>query len=228
MAKEKPVGRVVLKDVRGSFLHLFVPQAFNGDDADSDKRSFGANFLIDPTSVSGKANLAKMKKAKEAVMEKKWGNNQPKLKADKICTRDGNDEARDEYQGMYFVSCSRPEFDKNGAFDPPTVIDNRKDSDDKWIRLEARDGRPYSGCFVNAIVTLWAQDNKYGKRVNATLESVQYLRKGEAFSQATPVDVDEEFSDDDVENADVDEIEDPDADGEDNSSSTDDGDDDLV
>ena len=52
--------------------------------------------------------------------------------------------------------------------------------------LTETDGRPYSGCYVVAIVELWAQDNSWGKRVNATLKGVQFFADGEAFSGGTP------------------------------------------
>jgi hypothetical protein len=39
------------------------------------------------------------------------------------------------------------------------------------------------------------QDNKHGKRANAMLKSVQFLRDGESFG-AAPVNPDDEFDDD--------------------------------
>ena len=50
------------------------------------------------------------------------------------------------------------------------------------VPLTAADGRPYAGCYVIANVELWAQDNNYGKRINASLRGVQFLRDGDAFS----------------------------------------------
>jgi hypothetical protein len=34
---------------------------------------------------------------------------------------------------------------------------------------------------VNAIVTLWPQNNQYGKRINALLDGVQFNRDGDPF-----------------------------------------------
>jgi hypothetical protein len=50
---------------------------------------------------------------------------------------------------------------------------------------------------VNAVIRIWFQDNEHGQRINASLEAVQFLRKGEAFG-ATQIDVDDAFDDDDV------------------------------
>ena len=41
---------------------------------------------------------------------------------------------------------------------------------------------PYSGCYANATVIIWAQDNKFGKRINAQLTGVQFLRHSERLS----------------------------------------------
>ncbi|MNP47458.1 hypothetical protein D3C76_1415120 [compost metagenome] len=49
-------------------------------------------------------------------------------------------------------------------------------------QLTAQEGKPYSGCYVNVIVDIWAQDNSYGKRINAQLQGIQFVRDGEAFS----------------------------------------------
>ncbi|MNP74169.1 hypothetical protein D3C76_1710040 [compost metagenome] len=32
------------------------------------------------------------------------------------------------------------------------------------------------------IVDIWAQDNSYGKRINAQLQGIQFVKDGEAFS----------------------------------------------
>jgi hypothetical protein len=48
--------------------------------------------------------------------------------------------------------------------------------------LTEADGVVYSGCYVNGIIDLWAQNNNYGKRINATLLGVQFAGDGEAFS----------------------------------------------
>lgn len=40
---------------------------------------------------------------------------------------------------------------------------------------------PYSGCYGIGSITMWWQDNKYGKRIGVNLRGVQYDKKGEAF-----------------------------------------------
>lgn len=224
---EAKVGTVTLQNVRLSYAHIFKP----GKDMKDDKGNvipgkFGAVLMIDPDTDIGKKNLAKLKKAKEDVMSEQWGSKPPKLPADRLCTKkykvpedeDGEpnmDAAKEEYMGMYLVSARNK--------DRPQIVDNRKGADKKWIRLEEADGRPYSGCYANVIVRLWAQDNTYGQRVNAALELVQFYKHGEAFSEAAPIDAEEMLDDELVEGGDIDELDDYGS-----SDSSDDEDGDLV
>jgi hypothetical protein len=67
----------------------------------------------------------------------------------------------------------------------PTVIDRDRSP------LSAKSGRPYAGCFVNASIELWAQDNNYGQRVNAQLRGIQFYADGDSFSAGRPADADE-------------------------------------
>lgn len=126
-----------------------------------------------------------MRRAKFGDDEKKW----PKLRPDKVCMRDGDLENYDGYEGMLYVSTN--------ADRKPQIISNRKDRETgKWREPQAGDrDAPYSGCFVNALIRVWYQDNEHGQRLNASLEVVQYLRDGDAFG-AAPVDPNEKFTDD--------------------------------
>lgn len=62
---------------------------------------------------------------------------------------------------------------------------------------------PYSGCYVVGSITLWWQDNKYGKRVGVNLRGVQYDKKGEAFThgEINPEDEFTPLAGDDAEDA---------------------------
>ena len=67
MAKKKDPARVLLRNVRLSFAHLFRPQAFG--DGEGEPR-YNCNFLIDPTTKDGKANLRAVKDAIEYVKKR--------------------------------------------------------------------------------------------------------------------------------------------------------------
>jgi hypothetical protein len=166
--------QVTLENVRLSYPQLFKAKAF-GEDQEGEPK-FSASFLIDPTTKLGKKNIARMEDAIEEAKERKWPVKMPKLGAEKICLRDGDTKDDDGYEGMMFVTSSKTKR--------PTVMDRDKSP------LVADDGRPYAGCFVDAIIKVWPQDNKWGKRVNASLELVRFRADGDAFG-AAPVDPDD-------------------------------------
>lgn len=192
---DEVIGEVILKDVRLSFFNGFKPSKERKDAKTGEiiQGNYNANFLMEKGTPGTKANQAKIKKAGHDAKVKKWGANEekwPKLKPEKLCLRDGDLEDYDGYEGHLYLSANSPLNRK------PQIITNRKGKDGKWI--EATEGganSPYSGCYVNALVRLWAQDNEHGKRLNASLEVVQFLRDGEAFG-AAPVDPNEKFGDD--------------------------------
>lgn len=186
------VGEVILTDVRLSFFNGFQPAKDRTSKAgELIKGKYGANFLLEKGTDGTKKNIAKIRKAGNDAKQKRWGDekNWPKLKPEKVCLRDGDLEDYDGYEGCFYLSTNN---DKK-----PQIITNRKDKDGKWIEAEeGHKNAPYSGCYVNALVRIWAQDNEHGKRLNASVEVVQFLRDGEAFSGAAPVDPNEKFTDD--------------------------------
>lgn len=183
MAGEKQDGgEVRLKNVRLSFAHLFKPQEGKVDDETGVKGEpkYNCAFLMSKTDADGRTNAAKIKAAADQVKKAKWGNNIPKLKPEKVCLRDGDLESYDGYEGMLYCSSSNTR--------QPVLVDRDRSP------LDENSGKLYSGCYVNAIIRLWAQDNKHGKRLNASLEAVQFLRHGEAFG-AKPIDAMTAFED---------------------------------
>jgi hypothetical protein len=158
--------RVILKNVRLSFPDIWEPATFQGEG----KAAFGASFLIPK---DNKPLLKEINAAIDAVAKDKWAAKADAiLKAmraqDKSCLHDGDNKDYDGYQDSFYLSA------RNEA--RPTIIDRDK------APLTKTDGRPYSGCFVNAIIDLWAQDNQFGKRVNASLAGIQFYKDGDAFS----------------------------------------------
>ncbi|QJI52225.1 DNA binding protein [Cronobacter phage JC01] len=53
----------------------------------------------------------------------------------------------------------------------------------------------YGGCIVSALINPWVQNNSYGKRINANLKAVRFVRDGEPFGEGR-VDDDEAWDDD--------------------------------
>lgn len=169
------VNVIKLRNVRLAFPQLFTPKAVKAGDTPS----FSALFLIEPTDPQ----VAEIKKAMAAAAKTKWGEKAAEViksltAGDRLCLHNG--DAKSDYQGfpgMLFVS-SRTKT-------KPLVLDA-----DKSI-LDERAGRPYSGCYVVASLDIFAQDNEFGKRINAGLRGVQFLRDGDAFAGGAPASLDE-------------------------------------
>ena len=49
----------------------------------------------------------------------------------------------------------------------------------------------YGGCFATVLIRPWPQDNQYGIRANSELLAVQWQAKGEAFGNAHRLDEDD-------------------------------------
>lgn len=183
--KKKDPARVQLKNVRLSFADIYKAKRYGGSDGESQSEpKFSANALLDPDTREGKANIAKMEDAIDYVIDThKWsGGKTPKFPEAKLPLRDGSNMDYDGYDGMMFVSATNAK--------KPRILDS-----DKVDVQEGDDEAPYSGCFVDMIVRVWAQDNKFGKRINASLEGIRFRDDGDAFG-AAPLDPDE-FDDDD-------------------------------
>lgn len=179
MSNPVPTGRIQLKDVRLSFPNLFEPKVV-GDDPKAKPR-YSAMLILGQDHPQLKECFAKMK----AVAKEKWGAKGDTMytaleKADKLAVHDGDTKAQyDGLAGNMYISAASQESAR------PLVIDANKSP------LTERDGKPYAGCYVNASIEFWAQDNGFGKRINATLRGVQFLRDGDAFAAGRPADSDE-------------------------------------
>lgn len=167
-------GKVKLTNVRLSFPQLFRAKAFK----EGQEPSFNAAFILEKEGDA--EQILEIRKVMTAVAKEKWGANIPK--GLKLCLRDGAEPGKEDVDGygatVQFVSASSRKR-------IPVV-------DRDLTPLTEDDGKPYAGCYVNVSLRLWAQDNEFGKRVNAQLQAVQFALDGEAFGEA-PVKVEEEF-----------------------------------
>ena len=146
-----------------------------------------ATFILDPNNEEHVEVIQTIKRTAKSVYEEQWPKG-AKLKSRcyKLNTApDENDEdaedVNDEYLNMFTVSASedeRPEV-RNLAGKPVSEDDA---------------GKPYSGCYVNAWITFWTQDNEWGRRINANLLAVQFHHDGDKFSSrpdASDIDFDD-------------------------------------
>ena len=168
--------RILLQNVRLAFPNIWQPRASQ----DGGKAKYGASLILPHDHPAVKAIRALLPK----VAKEKWGDKADVIlkgleKQDRICLHDGDVKAQyDGFAGNLFVSAN-----SDGR---PSVLDRDK------TPLAATDGKPYSGCYVNASIELWAQDHqKHGKRINAQLRGVQFFKDGDAFAAGSPASEDE-------------------------------------
>ena len=174
--------KVQLLAVRLAFADIFEPVKI-GDDPSSKPR-FGCILILPPAlkamHVKDDKSVVQFPMAEvvRQVAAEKW-----KAKAEGVLTvlrqkdrvayvagpkANKTGDIYDGFEGMHHVRTS------NEA--RPILLDRNKSP------LTQADGRPYAGCYVNASIDLWAQDNKWGQRINATLLGLQFVRDGDAFS----------------------------------------------
>lgn len=164
--------RITLQNVRLSFPHLFTPK----QGPDGGKAKYSAAFIFDK-----KKDAAKIKEVQAAIAKIKAESPLAKvnLAADKICLKDGATKPEYYTPEVMFLNASNDR--------QPKVVDKNPSK-----ALTEKDDVIYGGCEVNAVVTLWVQNNGYGKRINASLESVQFVKDGERFGPP-PVNPEESF-----------------------------------
>lgn len=148
---------------------LAFPSVFEAKSVMGAEPKFSATLIFAPDSESHK----NVQGAIDDVAKEKWTKTASATlasldKAGKTCLRSGDEKPYDGFAGQMYVSASSKVR--------PTVLDRDRSP------LTESDGRIYGGCVVNALIDVWAQDNQYGKRINATLKGIQFVRDGEAFS----------------------------------------------
>jgi hypothetical protein len=171
------MAEIKLKNVRLSFPSLFQRAVFQGEEG-----KFEATFLLNK--VEHAETIAEIEaQIKQRIAVDLKG---AKLGADKICLKDGDEIEYAGYAGHMSIKASNNKR--------PLVIDRDK------TPLTEDDNKMYAGCYVNAIIDLWVQQNSWGKRINANLLGVQFLKDGEPFSDGANASADsfDAFGDDDV------------------------------
>lgn len=203
---------IKLKDVRLSFDNLFEPQVQKSEKTGLDDISYNCVFLLDKERHADQIKM--VQDAMVAAREARWPGLSMKIPPERRCMRDGeplDDETNtrsplyDGYANSMYISAKRKVKTKD-APNPVQLIGPRKEQDGKFKQLEGAEGQKllYGGCYVNAIIRVYAYDGSKDNnpnRINASLEIVQHKRHGDPFG-AKKVDansaMDEEDSDDDM------------------------------
>lgn len=159
--------KFMLKNVRLSFPSIFNRAKFDGQEG-----KFEATFLLDK-----EKDAAQIKKIEQAINDA-ITSAKIKVPSDKRCLKDGDDVEYDGYAGCNSIKASNNKR--------PTIIDRDK------TQLVEDDGKPYAGCYVNAVLEIWIQNNGFGKRANCNLLGVQFVKDGTPFG-AGDLDVTDDF-----------------------------------
>ena len=176
--------RVMLKNVRIDFYKssIWIPQDYENNG----KFRRTAYFVIQPGSENDKLLTHDFQKEAEAawgkswksVLESVWG--RPK----ECAYIKGDLKDKEGYTGMMCLTAHRRKEDG-----PVKVIDRAKGEDGKFLELTVDDGRPYPGCYVNALVEPWCQ-KKPNVGVRCKLITVQFVKDGDAFGGGGPATAD--------------------------------------
>lgn len=213
---------IKLTNVRLSFPNLFAPQIQEGEKIDPNTGenvkdiSYNCVLLLDK-----EKDAAQIKAVTDAMVqarEARWPGMNKKIPAERRCMRDGEPEIDgsreplyDGYSGCMYISAKR-KVKKASDPNPVQLIGPRKEVDPqtqerRFKQLTSANGGEdliYGGCYVNAIIRVYAYDGSRDKnpdRINASLEVVQHKADGPRFGAAR-VDansaMDEEDGDDDM------------------------------
>jgi hypothetical protein len=181
---------VVLENVRLSYVYAFDPYVGKNDQG-QETRTYSAHAIMDPTH----AGVQKVKDAQRAIAAAGWGPQadavlQQLLAQDKLCLHAGDISkmGQEAYKGKVFVSA-------NGKARPRIVVTRGGTN----VDIEKNDPyAPYSGCWANMIIAVYGQGtnakpNKFGKRINAQLMGLQFLRHDTAFGGGGKIATPDEF-----------------------------------
>ena len=174
MAQKSISGKKIqLKRVRLSFPTLHkadVPKGY-----ENAQPKFSASFLLDPSDPANKALLKEVNAEIQGLIKQAWTVKPPKMKPldcfgkGEGYTNNTTKEPYDGYHGMYVVASNN--------YKRPTLLGRDKTQ----LTPDEAEQRLYAGCYVDAIVNFWVQDNQYGEAIRCSLQGVRFREDGEEF-----------------------------------------------
>lgn len=176
--------RIMLKNVVLAFPALAEPQSFGEGEP-----AYGAKFPIQPNSEQQKAiEAAILAEAKEQWKDKADSVISMLAEDNKLCftkkvyRSKKTGEPYQGFDGAHYLST-------RNAKTQPTVFNQYGEEITGKGEIERQ---AFSGAVVNASIEVWAQDNKWGRRVNCSLRGVMLTGEGENFGGASaPASADE-------------------------------------
>jgi hypothetical protein len=177
--------KIILKDVRLAFPDLFEAKGFvDPKTGKQGEPQFAATFLLDRSDPETRATIMA---EEERIAKEKWGAKAPAILAE---IRENNRGAikRGELKASYDGFPGNDFIAANNKVRPTVVNRN-------GAPVAMSDGVVYAGCYGIGHVVLWAQDNAWGKRINANVTGFQFMRDGDSFGGGPPPSSTDEFED---------------------------------
>lgn len=163
-------------EFRVSFPHVF--EKHSGFEGQEEK--YSVVMLFDK-----KTDLKELKRAAFNAAIEKWGVKEKWPKNLKMPFRNGDDKSDlSGYAGTTFVTASSKQ--------KPQVVGNKK-VDGQFPQLTKEDESFYPGCYARATLIAFAYDKAGNKGISFSLQNLQKLRDGDAFSGRKKAD--DEFTD---------------------------------
>ena len=165
-------GCIRIDNVRGSYVHADKP--YKGKNKRDDGKDAEPKF-----SIVGIMSKDTHSEAKDLIIERineiLKDNKDAKVPKDKRFIKNGDDAEKDEYVNAWTISAS--EINAPKCRERSGELIDRADGGERIRELFK------SGYWFNILIRPWYQDNDYGKRVNAGLVGVQFVKKDQTFGE---------------------------------------------
>lgn len=184
-------GCIRLDNVIASYPHLDKPWKKNAND----KEKYSLTGLA-PKETHDDAKKLMVEVINSLLAGAKMG----KIGAEHKFCRNGDTEdgpLKPETEGMWIIKASE------NPDRPPKVRDERT----KVMTPAEILKRVYAGCVVNMLIRPWAQNNDFGKKINANLIAVQFVKDGTRIGEAA-IDDDDAWEELEVADSGMDQLDD--------------------
>lgn len=180
---------IYLSDVRLSFPNLAEPQIQKNEQTGKDRISYGCDLIM-PENHPG---YAQFMQAYTAKAQEKWKQHAPQvmqmIHSDRKSRCYGTDADKIDkktfqpyggYAGNVYITTS-------SKVAPQMILPNGSVADaNNTMAYKALAMKLYSGCYVNAAVRPWLQENQHGRGVRCDIIAVQFCKDGDPFGEGRP------------------------------------------
>ena len=177
---------VFISNARLSFPHLIEPQRQVSPETGKERISYNCQLILAPNDPTFAQFMTKVQEIALAKWKEHTANVLQIINADRKLRCYGNGAEvinkktfvpYDGYVGGVYITCGRDT--------PPQVIqaDGKPIDPSNTLAYQALTRTMYGGCYVNAAVKPWCQENKYGRGIRCDLIAVQFARDGTPFGE---------------------------------------------